>query len=53
MAQTQLAIAIVLPDSVYKALGRDEESKVVATTDSADHNLVMEGHLYRNTVFLT
>ena len=53
VTQSKLAIAIVLTDSVDETLGRDKKSKVVAAADPADHDLVMEGHLDRNAVFLT
>lgn len=53
VAQTQLAITVILTNSIDQTLSTDEEAEVVAATDPVDHNFLVEWHLHRNTVLLT
>ena len=46
VSESQLAILIVLSNCVHETLLTDEESKIVATADSGDLNLLTEWHLH-------
>jgi hypothetical protein len=53
MSKAELSITVIFTHSVYKTLYTNEKSKIVTTTDSANLNLAVEGHLYWNTILLT
>lgn len=44
VAETKLAILVVLADCVHMALLANKETEVVAAGDASDANLVAEGH---------
>ena len=52
MAQTKLAILVILSDRVHVSLRANEESEVVTTADPLDLDTLTEGHLHRVADFL-
>ena len=47
MAQTKLAILVILANRVHVSLRANEESEVVTAAHSLDLDALTEGHLYR------